>query len=420
MSSFAICRYMVFALVCLSSTEVWARTAQLNFPKPPPPYRFVIGQKELGNGVGVALGAVRNYDVDEGNCSLVVTSNSCYALTAAHCIYGLLAAQGKVEWQPVSGFKTPMAMGKMKAGALPAEIAIGSSAKITWLRSGQTSRIVSEGVAKDLPSSRAKLLIDRFNVMKPEGEPAATGVEISIESKRVKVIAIGRGFGNRPLFANDFEPPANHDADGVSDVTSDSNSFYKFMRKSRNLDLADHALLKLPEENCSCVETGELSDSEHVIVAGFSGDAVEILSQQEPFTSIEYGRSGVPYSYGDQCFSFGSQAEILTKNLGLLRKVILYTTFGWELQQADEMYRNRMKHLKDKIIVTNARAAPGASGGAMLNSSNGQLVGITSTILLHASGQKALGVRVSEIKDQYKTSLAESTLNEAFNCTRQR
>jgi hypothetical protein len=314
-----------------------------------------------------------------------------------------------------------MAMGTMKAGSLPADISIGSSMKITFLKSaGETSRVVAEGVAKDLTPNQVKQFglqqqVDRYNLSGREGEPAATGVEISIETKRAKVVAVGHGFANRALSAKDFEPPINQDAAGVGGVMNDPDSYYKFMRESRSLDLADHAVLKLAEENCTCVKTGELSDSEDVIVAGFSGDAVQMSKLLNLKTSVDYGGSGVPYSYGDQCYSFGSQAEIFSKNLGLLGKVIVYTGAGWALHQTDEMYRNMMKHLKDKIIVTNARAAPGASGGAMLNS-KGQLVGITTLVMQHASGQKSSGVRISEIRDQLKSSLHQSTLSDIFDC----
>ena len=400
--------------------ETKAQTIQLTFPKAASPYRFGIEEKELGNGVGAALGAIRSYDVDGGKCSLVVTSKSCYALTAAHCLKDMLTAQGKVDWQALSQAKNSMSMGTMKPGSLPADLNIGSSMKITYLKSGDKSRFVSEGVAKDLTPNQIEQFglqrqLDRYNLSRPDGEPAATGVEVSIDTKRAKVVAIGHGFANRALSMRDFEPTNNHELVGNGGVMSDSDSYYKFVRESRGLDLADHALLKLSEENCTCVKTGELSESEDVIVAGFSSDAVQMSKLVKPPSSVEYGGSSVPYSYGDQCYSFGSQAEIFTRNLGFLGKVIVYTAAGWQLQQNDEMNRNMMKHLRDKIIVTNARAAPGASGGAMLNS-KGQLVGVTTLVMQHASGQKSLGVRISEIKDQLRATVQESMLTDAFSC----
>ncbi len=383
-------------------------------------YQFAIEEKELNNGIAAALGSVRNYDVSGGHCSLVVTSKSCYALTAAHCLKDILTAQGKVEWHALSGTKKPIGMGTIKPGALPADINIGSTMKIKFLKAGELSRYVLEGVTKDLAPSQQKLFglqrqLDLYNSSRPEGTAAATGVEISVENKKAQVIAIGNGFANRALELKDFERPLSADELGVGGVMSDPDTYYKFIRESRGLDLADHALLKLSEENCTCVKSGDLADSEDVVVAGFSSDAERMPGLLNPTQSVVYGASSVPYAYGDQCYSFGSSTELLTKNLGFLGKVIVYTAAGWQLQQSDDMYRNMMKHLKDKIIVTNARAAPGASGGAML-SSKGELAGITTLVMQHASGQKTAGVRVSEIKDQLKASVHESIFSDAFNC----
>ena len=277
-----------------------------------------------------------------------------------------------------------------------------------------------DGVGRELTPNQQKQFrvlqqLDFYNSFRSDGVAVATGVEISVENKKAQVIAIGNGFPNRVPEYRDFERPRNSDEFGVGGVMSDWDTYYKFIRESRGLDLADHALLKLPEENCTCVKSGDLADSEDVVVAGFSGDAVKMSELLNPTASVMFGASNVPYAYGDQCYSFGSSAELLTKNLGFLGKVIVYTAAGWHLQLTDDMFRNMMKHLKDKIIITNARAAPGASGGAMLNS-RGELAGITIRVLQHASGQKTAGVRVSEIKDQLKASVSESTLSEAFNC----
>lgn len=374
----------------------------------------------MSNGVAAALGSVRSYSAGRENCSLVVTSKSCYALTAAHCLKDILTSQGKVEWQALSGGKNPIGMGTMKPGSLPTEIGIGSTMKIKFLKTGEASRYVVDGVEKELTPNQQKQFkipqqLDFYNSFRSEGAAPATGVEISVENKKAQVIAIGNGFANRVPELKDFERPPSPDELGVGGVLSDPDTYYKFIRESRGHDLADHALLKLSEENCTCVKSGDLADSEDVVVAGFSGEAVRMSELLNPTQSVVHGASNVPYAYGDQCYSFGSSAEILTKNLGFLGKVIVHTAAGWQLQQSDETFRSMMKHLKDKIIVTNARAAPGASGGAMLNS-KGELAGITTLVMQHASGQKTAGVRVSEIKDQLKASVNESTLNAAFNC----
>lgn len=425
MSAFHLCRYLKISLVAAvvlfsGQGRTQAIKIDIKIPEPTSQYRFAIEEKEVNNGVAAALGAVRNYDVSGGHCSLVVTSKSCYALTAAHCLRDLLAAQGKVEWQALSGVKDPIRIGTMKPGALPSEIGIGSAMKVKFLKAGQASRYVVDGVEKEMTPNQQRQFripqqLDFYNSFRSDGVAAATGVEISVENKKAQVIAIGNGFANRALAPKDFDRPPNPDDPRVGGVMSDPDTYYRFVRDSRALDLADHALLKLSEENCTCVKSGELADSEDVVVVGFSGDALQKSTLLNPTQSVVYGASNVPYAYGDQCYSFGSSAELLTRNLGILGKVVVYTLAGLQHQQSDDIFRSRIKYLKDKIVITNARAAQGASGGAMLNS-KGELAGITTQVIPHASGQKTAGVRVSEIKDQMKATLNDTTLNDAFNC----
>ncbi len=415
--------FIGLALLFIQAQEVsFAQTIKLELPLSTSSYRFKVEKKESESGVAKALEAVRSYDIDDGKCSLVVTSKSCHALTAAHCFQRLLTKQGKVEWQVLSSGKEPLQMGYIKNDLLPFDLEIGSTFLFKFLTDGGVSRYSQGSQSIDLSDSQkrtfgAQMQIDRYNRDRAPGTPVATGIEISIESKSATLLGLGRGFSNRTVGITDFEHPAHGQEMGSSQsgVMSDPDSYNKFVRESRGLDLADFALLKLPEENCTCVKSGDLTDDEDVIVAGFSHDAVAQSKLLRASGKVEYGSSVVPYSYGDQCYALGSQGEELTKNLNLLGKVIVYAAVGYRLHQSDEMYRAMLKHLKDRIIVTNARAAPGASGGAMLNS-KGQLVGITTLVMQHVSGQKTSGIRITEIKDQLKSLVDEKVLSDAFQC----
>jgi hypothetical protein len=216
---------------------------ELKIPAPTSQYRFAIEEKELNNGIAAALGSVRNYDVSGGQCSLVVTSKSCYALTAAHCLRDVLSSQGKVEWQALSGGKNPIGLGTMKPGSLPSEIGINSTMKIKFLKAGEASRYVVDGIEKELTPNQQKLFripqqLDFYNSFRSDGVAIATGVEISVENTKAQVIAIGHGFANRLLERNDLERPPNPEESVGGGVMSDADSFYKFIRESRGLNLA--------------------------------------------------------------------------------------------------------------------------------------------------------------------------------------
>lgn len=411
-------------LISFCSTA-WPQIVTIEIPKPKSEYLYKVGEKEQGNGVANALSAVRSYNVDGGKCSLVVTSKSCYALTAAHCFQRLLSDQGKVDWQILWEGKTPLKMGFMKDGALPAQLPINSTIKMRYLKGGEPSRFVQDGKAttlnsKVITSFGVQRQLDLYNLRRPEGTEPATGIEYSIEDVKASVVAVGRGFANRTIGLSDFEIAARSstDSNSLNGVMSDYDSFYKYTRDSRTLELADFALLKLPEDNCSCVKAGQLNEGDSVAVAGFSRDAKGTAAVDRLLPDIDYGHqtTTVPYAYGEQCKVLGDQGELVTRNLNLIGKVVVYSAIGWHLRQGDESYKAMFKHLNDRVIVTDAKAAPGASGGAMLNGSNGHLVGITTLNLAHMSGMKTSGLRIQEIKDQLRQLVHESVYNDAFNC----
>ncbi len=412
--------FAAFSIILASSAS--GAETKLVLPKSTSSYHFVLENLERENGIANALTAVRDYGVDGGKCLLVVTSKSCYALTAAHCFQRILSAKGNVTWQVLSDVKKPIQIGFVKDGVLPYDLDLETSFRFKILKGGQVSRYTENGQVKTLTASQQRIFglqdqIDRYNSKQgPETSPA-TGIEISLMSPTAKVIAIGRGFSNRTISIKDFEQPASdrRGDESAGGVMSDSDTFYKFVRESRALDLADYALLKLPEENCKCATAGELNENENVVVAGFSHDAVATAPMVAASLTSELSAANVPFSYGTQCYALGSQVELFTRDLNLLGKIIVHTSVGWQLRQTDTMYRSMITNLKDQIIVTNARAAPGASGGAMFNST-GQLVGITTMTMQHASGQKSYGIRLSEIKDQLRKTVGEQVFSDAFRC----
>ncbi len=383
-------------------------------------YIYTAEDKERASGIAGVLPAVRKYAVGTGHCSLVVTSNNCHAMTAAHCLQDTLTKQGKVRWDKLSEGKNPIAMGFMKDGALPATVQIDKTIQVTLLTNGEKSRLVAEGKSQELNDRQLKLwgmqsYLDRHSMMGEPKDAVASGVEISIVSTDAQVLAIGRGFSNRVVLPTDFGRKNSNDEYISNAVFDDADSYFTLVRDGRVLELADYALVKIPGEKCTCAKTGDLQETENVVVAGFSSDAMPT----DPLSKFAIGphseRSSTPFSYGDQCYTLGSQTELLTQNFNVLGKIIIYAIAGAKLHEVDRMNQAISRRLKDTMILTNARAAPGASGGAMFNST-GQLVGITTMVMQHLSGQKTVGLRIDEIKKQLKTSIGDQALEEAFRC----
>jgi len=366
---------------------------------------------------------VRRYGVGPAECSLVVTSKSCHALTAAHCLKAVLEKDEKITWQKLSPVKRPLRMGRVKDGVLPYDLDIGNTLKFKILTDGEGSRAVDRGQSTELTPAQIESFeiqqrIDRHNRTRKADAPLATGVEVSVDRRPAKILAMGQGFASCDVFPADLESVrrgSSKDQAFRGGAMSDPDSHFKFVSESRTLGLADFALLKLPDESCSCVKTGSLADNENVVVAGFSHDAVAPGASRPDAIVGRLDGESVPYAYGEQCYVFGSSTEILARNLNFFEKFAVYATVGSHFQQVDDIYRSMMKHLKSRLIVTTARAAPGSSGGAMLNSS-GQLAGIITSGVMHASGKKAAGIRIDELKDQLKAMIGEEALGAAFQC----
>ncbi len=409
-----------FTLLC--APPAFAQTSLDKLGKSTSKYIFAPEDKERASGIADVLPAVRKYSVGTGHCSLIVTSNNCHAMTAAHCLQESLSKQGNVRWEKLSDQKDALTMGFVKDGVLPATVQIDKTMKLKFLTNGEKSRLVTDGKSLELNELQMKQwgmhsYLDRYNMTKlpRDAGAVASGVELSIATTDVQVLAIGRGFSNRAPSPKDFGRKNSNGEFVESAVFDDADSYYKFVRDGRVHDLADYALVKLPGDKCTCAKTGDLQETENVVVAGYSSDA----RPTDPLSTFAIGphseRSNTPFSYGDQCYTFGSQAPMITENLNLLGKIVVYAIAGAKLHELDRMNQAMSRHLKDRLIVTNARAAPGASGGAMFNST-GQLVGINTMVLQHLSGQKTVGLRIDEIKKQLKTSIGDQALEEAFRC----
>lgn len=344
--------------------------------------------------------AVRNYGSRGGFCSYVVTSKSCHALTAAHCISDALIAGKHMNWvnQNESGSKKLGWLNKK-----PSEIQfLLTEFSLLPAKDGKDA-IVENGKSSEIDPAEVKKKMDWF---RSRSEKIKGPLVQELKENKVQLLAMGQG-----IF-----PGGGLDVSAGFDQPLDDNeleNFYTYMRDTKTEIMADYAMIKLPGENCTCVRTGKPKDNNKVVVVGYPGESqFSIADGGIPGTSRK-----ASFSIGYRCApSMQNTKSIVAQQAPLYR--FMYNIFGSAFINKKELIRKTVsKVFKDEIIAHTAFSTGGVSGGALFNDDM-ELIGI-NTMGDYATTSPdfySMALSIDYIQREVKSQLSEQEYSSAFDC----
>lgn len=344
--------------------------------------------------------SIKNYSSIGGTCSYVITSKSCHALTAAHCISNALTAGKHMNWVSQNE------MGTKKLGWLnkkPSEIQFqlseysllpSSDGKDAILKNGQPLLSDPAIVRKELDWFR-----NRYTQIKGP-------LTQEYKDNKVQLLAMGSGiFSSGGLDTNaGFEKPIDD---------NELENFYTYMRDTKTEIMADYAMIKLPGENCTCVRAGKPKDNNKVVVVGYPGESqFSIIDGGIPGTSRK-----ASFSTGYRCApSMQNTRSILASQKPLVQ--FLFNIFNGALINKKELIRKTVDRVfKSQIISHTAFSSPGVSGGGLLNDDM-ELIGINTMGEVNDSSPdfNSTALSIEYIQQELKTQLSEQEYSSAFDC----
>ena len=340
------------------------------------------------------------------SCSYVVTSKSCYALTAAHCVTGSLDRAKLIDWQSAEGDPTRL-FGRID----PAKVG---------------GRLVPEMVRiEKSPSGKNEVEIDGRSVVFPDEEMAQTKKALKVETDikgplkltvtahEVKLVSIGDGVaaGSPPL---DLYEPRTTGEQQENFRRLGPKEFNEYRKKNRFGELADYALVKLPETNCSCARIGSADPTGKLMMVGFPSDdrlknqVLDANPDVAPYSSV---------SFGERCELTDDGYRRWYSQLTFLQKI---SSEGFTPGQNAVFQKNkRLYHeaFSGDLIFHNARSGGGASGGGLFNQQD-EFVGLNIMAQNFDVSNDPFSAALSTkyIQDELRKKLPAEIYAEAFKC----
>lgn len=306
--------------------------------------------------------AVREYFLWEVyRCTLTVISNSCYALTSGHCLEYYLSLNKHTD-----------------------ELKIDDS--------DQSILVMID--SKKLKGLNLPLTLNK----KPE---------------QAKFVAMGTGLG--PAIRLSYTPPVAPDHEGTSTAPIyDYKEFNKFIKNSNYGPLADWALIKLPEQNCSCLPTGNETPNGNVIMTGYPNNDIHTIEAKKRFPDDE---TPISVAEGIICVPDKTNKRADINKLPAIRRIIAKAMHTAEISYQEKMLKETAETFKDQLIFHNAISGNGASGGALVNSRH-ELVGINQggTDFSKETDPFSIAVSIEHIKKEIQKRVSPEEFKEAFSC----
>ena len=311
---------------------------------------------ELGVGLSKPILALRHYSTDGKNrCSMVVTSGSCYALTAAHCVEDVL-------------LKHP-------------------SFKIKTL--------------EYLPSVK-------FGDISPE---QLREKKVFIGKDKLELIAVGRNFPLGNSFHNFWSISGSNGESDYQQAKSIEEIFKDLHQRGMGPG-RDWALLKINDTNCNCVSASEKKENDKAILLGFSKDSgftVHGEGEISPHLGLSLGSS--------ICKPRVLTRAEWGKGLSAIKQFVFAIRHGAQAIEEEKRYRAYRNVFSEYLHFTDARGNPGGSGGGLVDSEM-NLKGITSfgstdNLIV---GRFAAATKISKIKSDLKEMVEPDLFAEIFRC----
>ena len=306
--------------------------------------------------------AVREYMLWEVyRCSMTVVSNSCYALTSGHCLEYFLDINKHVEHQTIpDGDDTHLVMvdsKKLKGLKLPIEVN----------KKKMDAKFVAMGTGLG-PTIR----IDDLHAFTPTSE------------------------GEQPAPLQDYK------------------EFNKYIKETHYGPLGDWALIKLPEQNCSCLPTGKETPNGNVMMTGYPDNDIHTIETKKINPDIE---TPISVAEGVVCVPDKSNRIAQINKLPTLNRIFSKVLHSAEIGVREKVLKQTAEDFKEELIFHSARSGNGASGGALVNSRH-ELVGINQggTNFDKETDPFSIAVSVDYIKKEAQKKMSPEEFKEAFTC----
>lgn len=188
----------------------------------------------------------------------------------------------------------------------------------------------------------------------------------------------------------------------------------EYRKKNHFGELADYALVKLPESNCACAKTGTLDSSGKLMMVGFPDD--DRMKNQ-----VMDANPDVP-SYSS--VSFGERCELTDdgylawySQLTFLQKIVAQ---GFQPGLSAVIQKNKTLYheaFSGDLIFHNARSGGGASGGGLFNK-QGEFVGLNIMAQNFNISEDPFSAALSTkyIRSELEKKLPPEIYAEAFRC----